>query len=235
MEKTRTNLPPRKTSSKRHEIVEIYDRLYTHFGPQHWWPAETPFEVMVGAILTQNTSWKNVEKTLSQLKEKDLLHPDALYHIPEKKLSSLIRSSGYFNVKARRIKALMAFIFEGYGGSVDDMLSEKWEALREKLLSVRGIGPETADAILLYAGKAPVFVIDTYTRRLFERHSHIDPADNYQKLQKYLMEGLRGRTDLYNEYHALIVMTGKQFCKKTPDCTDCPLNDLLENKAVSNP
>lgn len=185
---------------------------------------------MIGAILTQNTSWKNVEKAISKLKEKDLLHPEALHRLPEKTLSSMIRSSGYFNVKARRIKALMAFIFKEYGGSVDALLSEKWEVLREGLLSVNGIGPETADSILLYAGNAPVFVIDTYTRRIFERHNHIDPADDYRKIQDYFMEGLRDRTDLYNEYHALIVMTAKLFCKKVPACSACPLNDLLEDK-----
>ncbi|MFQ5580884.1 MAG: endonuclease III domain-containing protein [Nitrospiria bacterium] len=219
--------------SKKQEILEIYDRLAAHFGPQHWWPADTPFEVMIGAILTQNTSWKNVEKAISRLKEEDLLHPAALYHLPEKTLSLLVRSSGYFKIKAKRIKALTTFIFEEYGGSLDTMFSEKWEVLRQKLLSVRGIGPETADAILLYAGNAPVFVIDAYTRRIFERHNHIDPADDYHKVQNYIMEGLGDKTELYNEYHALIVVTGKFFCKKTAVCPACPLNDLFEDKATS--
>jgi endonuclease-3 related protein len=232
MKGSKSLLPPQNDpSSKKQEILEIYDRLTTHFGPQHWWPAETPFEVMIGAILTQNTSWKNVEKAISKLKEKDLLHPKALYHLPEKTLSSLIRSSGYFNVKTRRIKALMALIFEEFGGSVKAMLSEKWEVLRQKLLSVNGIGPETADAILLYAGNAPVFVIDAYTRRIFERHRHIAPDTDYHTVQDYFMEGLQDRTDLYNEYHALIVKTAKHFCKKIPACSACPLNDLLDNKA----
>ncbi|HIE65325.1 MAG TPA: endonuclease III domain-containing protein [Nitrospiria bacterium] len=226
--------PHKRSSSKRREILEIYKRLYAHFGPQYWWPAETPFEVMIGAILTQNTSWKNVEKALSKLKEKDLLHSEALHRLPEKTLALLIRSSGYFNLKARRIKALMAFIFEKYGGSIDRMLSEKWEVLRDGLLSVKGIGPETADSILLYAGNAPIFVIDAYTRRIFERHSHIAPGDDYHKIQDYFMKELRDRTDLYNEYHALIVMTGKFFCKKVAACSACPLNGLLEDKVAVN-
>jgi len=236
MEESKRLLSPHKIpSSKRQEILEIYTQLYTHFGPQHWWPAETPFEVMIGAILTQNTSWTNVEKAISRLKESDLLRPEALYRLPEKTLAPLIRSSGYFNLKARRIKALMALIFEEYGGSVDMLLSEQWEVLRERLLSVKGIGPETADSILLYAGNAPVFVVDAYTRRIFERHRHIAPGDDYHKIQDYFMEGLRDRTELYNEYHALIVMTGKFFCKKVAACSTCPLNGLLEDQVETSP
>ncbi|MFQ5779509.1 MAG: endonuclease III domain-containing protein [Nitrospiria bacterium] len=225
---------PLPASSTQAELLEIYHRLYARFGPQHWWPAEHPFEVIIGAVLTQNTSWKNVEKAISRLREKDFLNPKALHQISEKDLSSLIRSSGYFNIKARRIKALIEFIFNAYSGSLDAMFSEQRAVLRERLLSVKGIGPETADSILLYAGGFPVFVVDAYTRRIFSRHDHIDYSDDYRKIQNYFMERLPERTDIYNEYHALIVKTGKLFCKKVAVCSTCPLNDLFDNKPEPN-
>ena len=207
-------------------ILEIYHRLYAHFGPQAWWPAETRFEVIIGAILTQNTAWTNVEKAISNLRESDLLLLEALHNCPEKDLASMIRSSGYFNQKARRLKRMTIFIFQNYEGSLDRMFVENSTVLRKALLSVNGLGPETVDSILLYAGEIPIFVIDAYTRRIFSRHHLIEEKASYKQIQDRFMEALPGRVAMFNEYHALIVKTAKIYCKKQPDCAKCPLRSL---------
>ena len=201
----------------------MYNLLYNHFGPQGWWPAETPFEVMVGAILTQNTAWTNVEKCIKNLKEKGFLSPKKLYNLPTDKLSELIRPSGYFKIKAQRLKEFIRFIFKEYKGDIDKMLKEDGLILREKLLRIKGIGEETADSILLYATNKPFFVVDTYTKRICSRHGLIDGDVSYKDLQRLFTENLDLDIYLYKEFHALIVKTGKLFCKKEPECKDCPL------------
>ncbi len=212
----------------RKRLMAIYRALFAAFGPQHWWPGDTPFEIMVGAVLTQNTAWINVEKALANIKRERLLVPSHLCDIPLRKLAILIRPSGYFNVKARRLKNLLEFIRADYGGSLKRMFAAEHGELRKKLLSVNGIGPETADSILLYGGGKPYFVVDAYTKRMFSRHGFIADGEDYEGIQRLFMKNLRRDGRLYNEYHALIVRTGKEYCKKkTRLCNSCPLRPFL--------
>jgi len=209
------------------KVYEIYDMLLNHFGPQGWWPGDTPFEVMVGAVLTQNTNWVNVTKAIGNLKRESLLSFNKMHDLPVELLAEKIKPAGYFNLKARRLKNLLNFISEEYFGSIEDMFGEDTLSLREKILTVKGIGPETADSILLYAGNKPVFVVDTYTHRIFSRHNVIAEEEGYYEIQEYFTLSLPEDVGLYNEYHALIVRLGKEFCKKSkPLCSKCPLNDL---------
>jgi len=206
------------------ELNLIYRRLYSRFGPQYWWPAESPFEVMVGAILTQNTNWRNVEKAIGNLKKKRLLKPDKLYRISQKKLGSLIKPAGYYNIKAKRLKNFLDFFLKHYQGNQKKMSAQDIKSLRQELLSVNGIGPETADSILLYALAKPVFVIDAYTKRMLSRHRLISESADYQEAQNLFMQNLKKRVKLFNEYHALLVKLGKEFClKNKPRCNICPL------------
>lgn len=207
-------------------LTRIYRKLYKHFGPQHWWPAETLFEVMVGAILTQNTNWGNVGKAIRNLKNSHCLSPQALQNIPIKKLAQFIKPSGYFNIKAQRLKNFIQFLFAEYQGDLKKMTKDPLRTLRKKVLSVNGIGPETADSILLYALGKPVFVVDAYTRRIFYRHSLIPRDSEYHLIQDLFMTTLPRDLQLFNEYHALIVKLGKDFCKKKPLCEICPLNNI---------
>ncbi len=214
-------------------LQTIYEKLLSKFGPQHWWPGETPFEVIVGAILTQNTNWGNVEKAIVNLRTAGLLSPSRLQEVPLSKLAVLIKPSGYFNLKAKRLKNFVEFLFREYHGDLRRMAREPLDILRRKILSVNGIGPETADSILLYALEKPVFVIDAYTKRLLSRHALVDPAAEYQDMQKIFMENLPRDRQLFNEYHALIVKLGKDFCKPKARCEDCPLNKIyysVENR-----
>ena len=201
-----------------------FDKLYRHFGPQKWWPAKTPFEVIVGAILTQNTSWSNVEKAIANLRKNNLLTPKALNAVPVPRLARLIRSSGYYNQKAKKLKNFTDFLFTDYGGRLDKMFKEDHLILRAKLLGVNGIGFETADSILLYAANMPMFVVDAYTRRILSRHGLVRPDATYGEIQDHFMDNLQNDPALFNEYHALIVRLGKEFCKTDPDCRDCPLS-----------
>lgn len=212
--------------SLRKSLFDIYKILYREFGAQHWWPGDTPFEVIVGAILTQNTAWTNVSKAIDNLKKEGYLLPNALYSLPLPKLAKLIRPSGYYNIKAKRLKEFLNFLFIEYNGSLERMFKGNLSDLRKKLLEIKGIGPETADSILLYAGCYPVFVIDAYTKRILSRHSIITDGIDYHSLQGLFMDNLPKDVDLYNEYHALIVKTAKDFCKKKPLCDLCPLNNL---------
>ena len=207
-------------------LREIYPRLLKRFGPQSWWPAETRFEVIVGAILTQNTSWTNVEKAISNLKRRDRLTPLALKNISPEELALLIKPSGYFNVKAKRLKHFIEFLFKEYDGKLDSMAKEPWGTLRKQLLSINGIGPETADSILLYALDKPVFVVDAYTRRILSRHNLVSHDVDYETLQGSFMKNLASDVKMFNEYHALLVRLGKEICKNKPACEVCPLNDL---------
>ena len=203
--------------------MEMYDLMLNHFGPQHWWPAEDALEMMVGAILTQNTSWNNVEKAIKNLKKRSILNIKALHGISVPELAEEIRTAGYFNIKAARLKNLIKFIVERYDGDISMLLMEKTDVLREGLLSIRGVGPETADSILLYAVERPVFVIDSYTHRILNRHGLADDQASYYELQELFMDNLVEDTGLFNEFHALIVRIGKQYCRRKPLCDRCPL------------
>ena len=209
------------------DLLNIYELLHGYFGDLHWWPADSPFEVMVGAILTQNTAWTNVEKAISALKDGNLLSPAALLRIDEEILAETIRPSGYHHVKAKRIKSLALFLLEEYSGSIERMCAEELPVLREKLLSVRGIGPETADSILLYACRKPVFISDAYTERILQRHGLIPGNTDVSQIRTLFMTHLPHDASLFNQFHALLVNTGKTFCRKIPKCTSCPLRILL--------
>ena len=207
-------------------LMQIYHKLYRSYGPMDWWPGETPFEVMVGAILTQNTSWKNVEKAIGRLKEKKLLSPKGIRQLRKSTLASLIRSSGYFRIKAERLKVFVDFLFDEYGGNIKRMKRERVGMLRWKLLNVKGIGPETADSILLYGLKKPIFVVDAYTKRILSRHGIISEKAFYEEVQNLFMGHLPHDEKLFNEYHALLVHLGKTLCKKVPRCDVCPLEGV---------
>jgi len=217
-------------------LHEVYRRLLDALGPQQWWPGETPFEVMVGAVLTQNTNWQNVERAIDNLRRADLLTPQALYEVPVEELEELIRPAGYFRVKARRLHSLLEFFVTRYDGSLEAMLATPLETLREELLAVHGIGPETADSILLYACELPVFVVDAYTYRVFSRHGWIGFDADYDTIQDLFQGGLPADAAMFNEYHALLVHLGKHFCRKrSPKCEECPLEDLLPNAGPLEP
>ena len=208
-------------------LKEIYRRLLAHFGPQGWWPGESPFEVCVGAILTQNTNWQNVERAIRALKERDLLSPEKLYRLSFDELSALIRPAGYFRVKAKRLKNFLRLLMEEYQGDLERLFAEGLPRAREKLLSVSGIGPETADSILLYAGGLPVFVIDAYTRRILCRHGLATEEMTYEDLRALFERHLPAEAELFNEYHALLVACGKNYCRpKKPLCEECPLKGV---------
>lgn len=207
------------------KLMEMHDRMIAHFGPQNWWPARSRFEVMVGAVLTQNTNWKNVEKAIENLRRDRLLSLPALQAVGQAELAEKIRPAGYFNIKARRLKNLINFICEAYGGDLEAFLTDSTDRLREGLLSVNGIGPETADSIILYAAHRPIFVIDAYTHRLLSRHQMCEETADYYTLQDLFAAHLPEDAGLFNEFHALIVRTAKDFCKKTPLCRECPLKD----------
>jgi endonuclease-3 related protein len=208
----------------RRGFYSIYKKLYSYFGPQYWWPQETAFEVIVGAILTQNTSWLNVEKAINNLKVNKLLTPLKLYRVSHKRLASLIKSAGYYNIKAKRLKEFLNFFFKFYQGSLKKLSLIDTQDLRRQLLSVNGIGQETADSILLYALNKPVFVIDAYTKRILSRHRFIKDSAAYGEIQDLFMKNLKADVKLFNEYHALLVRLGKEFClKNKPRCDICPL------------
>jgi endonuclease-3 related protein len=207
-------------------LIKIYRTLYQTYGPRHWWPGETSFEVMVGAILTQNTSWRNVEKAIQKLKGKGVLNPEGIHHLKRSELARLIKSSGYYRIKTDRLKSFIDFLFEEYDGNIKKMGRERLGELREKLLGVKGIGPETADSILLYGLKKPIFVVDAYTRRILSRHGIISEKASYEEVQKLFMDYLPRDEKLFNEYHALFVYLGKTVCKKIPRCEICPLRGV---------
>ena len=209
------------------QLISIYERLLAAFGPQDWWPGDSPFEVCTGAILTQNTSWENVKRAISNLKNKGLLSPRAIYELPRESLAQVIRPAGYYNVKAGRLQNFVAFLLDKFEGNLDNMFSMGLETLRTMLLDIKGIGPETADSILLYAGELPSFVVDVYTVRVLMRHNFIDENAGYEEVRSLFMDHLPADVELYNEYHALWVILGKSFCKKTkPRCEGCPLNGI---------
>jgi endonuclease-3 related protein len=212
-----------------------YDALFTAHGPQHWWPGRTPFEIVLGAILTQNTSWTNVEPAIANLRRERLLTPGAIETVSSARLARLVRSSGYFRQKAKKLKAFVRFLRREYQGSLLKMFRTPTPALRAQLLAVHGIGPETADAILLYAGNHPVFVVDAYTRRILERHGLAETSSRYEHIRQLFERSLPSDPALYNEFHALLVHTGKHYCRaRNPRCSDCALNSLLPERTAAS-
>jgi endonuclease-3 related protein len=211
-----------------HELNVYYASLAAALGPMHWWPAKTPFEVIVGAILTQSTAWSNVERAIENLRREGLLTFAAIERVPIARLQRLVRPSGYFRQKARKLKAFVEFLRKEYGGSLTRMFRTPTAELRDRLLGVHGVGRETADSILLYAGNHPVFVVDAYTRRILERHALVHGKTDYEGAREFFESRLPRDTRLYNEFHALIVNTGKNWCRKSaPRCEECPLAGFL--------
>jgi endonuclease-3 related protein len=210
-------------AGKRDTLMWMYESLLRSFGPQGWWPAETPFEVIVGAVLTQNTAWKNVERAIDNLKKAGVLTAAGMNSISEKKLAKLIKSAGYYNVKAKRLKNVMAFLNHEYGGDLSGLFEDSLSAVREKILAVKGIGPETADSILLYAAGKPIFVVDAYTRRVLLRHGILADGTTYEHIQTLFMHNLPHHVSLFKEFHALFVCLAKAYCKTTSVCRGCPL------------
>ena len=210
------------------ELGVYYDALQEAYGPQHWWPGRTRFEVIVGAILTQNTSWSNVEKAIAGLRRAHLLSPEAIEQVSFEKLSELIRPSGYFRQKARKLKAFVDFLRRRHERSLTKMFATPTDGLREQLLGIHGIGPETADSILLYAGDHLVFVVDAYARRILERHGLAEGKESYDAVRRLFETNLPTSATVFNEYHALIVYVGKNFCRKSyPACEQCALRAFL--------
>jgi len=207
-------------------LTDAYDRLYAAYGPQHWWPGDSAFEIIAGAILTQSAAWSNVERVLANLKSAGALSPRGFAALPEGELAELIRPSGYYNAKARKLKAFVRLLDERVDGDLERLLALPAAELRALLLATHGVGPETADSILLYAAGRPVFVIDAYTRRTFSRLGLAPEIDTYDAWQTLFSESLAADAAMCNEYHALIVRHGKQVCRKRPLCHACPLSAI---------
>jgi endonuclease-3 related protein len=216
-------------------LHDVYRRLLTAFGPQHWWPGESPFEVMVGAILVQNTAWKNVERALQNLRDANLLAPGPLHDLPQAELEELLRPAGYYRIKSARLRHLLDFLLQRYDGSLEAMFATDLATLRQELLSIHGVGPETADSILLYAAGRPTFVVDTYTKRVLARHGWIDFDADYNAVKDYFESQLEDDVALYNEFHALLVRVGHLHCRPTPRCAGCPLEALLPEGGMMEP
>lgn len=214
---------------------QVFDRLLSHYGPQHWWPGDSPLEVMIGAVLVQNTNWKNVERAIENLRNAQLLDARRLLALEVEQLEDLIRPAGYFRRKAKRLRSLLEFFVEQYDASIEAMRAADTYVLRESLLNVHGIGPETADSILLYALEKPVMVVDTYTHRVFARHGWVDYETDYHGLQEQLSSELPDDAATLNEIHALLVQVGKEFCRPSPRCEGCPLEALLPESGVVVP
>lgn len=220
------------------DLRRAYQLMLARFGHQHWWPGETPFEVCVGAILTQNTSWTNVERAIANLKTARVLEPQALFALDGPRLAELIRPAGYFNIKARRLRCFLRALVTEFGGDLKRLLAGETAAVRARLLAINGIGPETADSMLLYAGNHHRFVIDAYTKRVFQRHGWGRAGAEYEELQR-LCEGALDekpqseRLDYWQDFHAQLVMVGKHFCRpRQALCQDCPLKPLLSSAST---
>ncbi|MCH7871186.1 MAG: endonuclease III domain-containing protein [Planctomycetes bacterium] len=237
------------TDSHNHTLRAMYDRLWSAYGPQHWWPTDTgkaglrtparrglqvdaPTEVVIGAILTQNTAWINVERAIANLKQAAALDFKVLRDLPESELAELIRPSGTFRLKARRLKAFVDRLWDLHDGSLESLLAGEIETARRRLLDIPGIGPETADAILLYAGDRPTFVVDAYTMRVLRRHFIVTDADDYESVRANFHDALPREAALFNEYHALFVEVGKRHCRVRARCDGCPLADLPHDEGL---
>jgi len=208
------------------DLLLIYESLLSRFGHQGWWPGDTPFEVIIGAILTQSVSWVNVEKAIQNLKEVGILEPGKLYKKDVSEIAPLIRSTRFYHEKAQKIKNFMNFLFDEYDGSLQKMSDEDTEILRQKLLKIKGFGEETVDSILLYACNKPVFVVDAYTKRVFSRYGLITEGAGYKEIQAFFMGNLPQDVTLYSDFHAQIVNLGKNICKTSPDCTICQIKKI---------
>ena len=218
--------------------LDIHQQLLHHYGAQHWWPAEEPFEVIVGAILTQSAAWSNVEKALTNMKEAGVLSPKALRRLSLSEVATLIYPSGYYNAKALKLKSLADWLGENYDDDLDALFAQNTDRLRGQLLSIHGIGPETADSIMLYAAGKPIFVIDTYTRRIISRIGLAVEKNSYPAYQSLFMDNLPADAELFNEYHALMVRLAKNVCRNRPLCQQCCLNDICQfyvNLDADNP
>ncbi|HET6278203.1 MAG TPA: endonuclease III domain-containing protein [Candidatus Polarisedimenticolia bacterium] len=212
----------------RGPLLRYFQAMLREYGPQRWWPARSRFEIVVGAILTQNTAWTNVEKGIEALRSAGLLDPAAMARSPRARLAALIRPTGYFNQKAARLHHFLSFLEQRHGGDLDRLLAQPVAELRRQLLDLSGIGPETADSIILYAAARPMFVIDAYTRRILGRHGLVAADERYDRMQRQLHDSLPADAGLFNEYHALLVRIGKEHClKASPRCGGCPLEPLL--------
>lgn len=222
--------------SMYHELMNIYYRMYEHFGPRHWWPADTPFEVVVGAILTQGVAWRNVEQAIRNLKQAGLLDLTAIARASHDELAGLIRPARYYNMKAKKLQAFCRYVMDNYGGSLERFFARDLWPLREELLGIYGIGQETADSILLYAAEKPIFVVDAYTKRIFSRLGMVDADIQYHQLQRFFMDHIPPDVELYNEYHAQIDAVGNRYCAaKRPSCGECPLRPLCAfSKGLTN-
>jgi endonuclease III related protein len=213
----------------------FYDALHAACGPQHWWPAQTPTEVIIGAILTQNTAWRNVERAIDNLRQAGALDWRRLRDMPAEQLAGLIRPAGTFNVKARRLRAFVEWFWRRFDGDLERMFAVPLDVLREELLGIPGIGRETADAILLYAGGLPSFVVDAYTARILRRHGLIDESADYEEIKDLFESHLPADPALFNEYHALLVQTGKIHCRPRPRCEGCPLEPFPHEVEDADP
>jgi endonuclease-3 related protein len=207
-------------------LTEIYQLLFDRFGPQHWWPGQDQFEIITGAILTQNTNWTNVEKAIANLKSANCLTPEKLYHLDIPQIAEFIRPAGYYNIKSKRLKNFINRLFDSYNGKLTNLESLDTSRLRAELLTISGIGRETADSILLYAFERPVFVVDAYTARIVFRHKLIEPDADYEQLRELFQSNLPQDVQFFNEYHALLVKVGKEFCRPKARCSGCPLKKL---------
>jgi endonuclease III related protein len=210
-------------------LLEMYEAMLEAFGPRGWWPGRTRFEICVGAILTQNTAWRNVKLAIANLRGAGRLDPKAMHELEPSALAQLIVPSGYYNIKAKRLKNFTTMLADDFGGSLNRLFALSASELRAKLLSVNGIGRETADSITLYAAKKPVFVVDTYTRRIGSRHGLFDKDSDYETMRAYFTDRLPEDTALFNEYHALIVGVGNLYCGSTPRCAECPLRIFIRD------
>jgi endonuclease-3 related protein len=207
-------------------LLKIYRRLFVHYGPQHWWPAEEPFEIVVGAILTQSVAWSNVEKAITGLRSAGALSPEVLRRLPIDSLARLVYPSGHYNAKALKLKSFAHWLEENFNDDLNSLFDTETGELRQQLLSVHGIGPETADSIMLYAASKPVFVIDAYTKRIISRLGLTTDGSNYRAWQAFFMDNLPANNRLFNEYHALLVCLGKDVCRRQPACHNCCLNNF---------
>lgn len=210
-------------------VLKIFKKLFNHYGPRHWWPAKTRFEVIVGAVLAQNVSWKNAKKAIDHLKDAGLLSPEALSSCRHQKIAHQIKSSRFYNQKAKKLKALCSWMMQTYDGSLNKMFRQQTEDLREQLLGIKGIGQETADCILLYAAGKPSFVSDAYTQRFFERYGVFHGRKTYEEIRNFFMHHLPRDIYLYNEYHALIDHHSSHVCQSRPDCDRCPVRIIDRN------
>lgn len=206
------------------KLIELYRALFECYGPQHWWPAEEPFEVVVGAILTQSAAWGNVEKAITNLKAAGVMSPEGLQRLSRERLAQLIYPTGYYNAKAIKLKAFVARLWEAYDGQLSRFFALDRDSLRRELLSIHGVGEETADSIILYAARKPIFVIDAYTRRIMARLGLASINESYGNLQRLFMANLPADEGVFNEYHALFVRHGKQTCRREPCCYECCLS-----------